>query len=279
MRKYNFTMHQIDTRNNIPKSQCLGRCLVFCFIRIVANLSVFFRCCFRITRRFVLRRKNELRIWLSTTPKRWHRCGFQVWEPMQGCQVFLSWTNQTLFWKEPKLKISSQITNVEVWGVGQRRGCLWGMLSLHVELLISPNATNSKAAWWLYEYCSKSRLKLPNILSCEAEARRLALATLQFVFAYFLVHNSLFTKSFWLALIASLVSLTRLDSSHNFLWLGLDSSHVEKNGNSTRSESESFFCKISAPRMDKPRSFAHKEISIFCFCDDQNWCKISVLTV
>jgi len=60
MRKYNFTIHQIDTHNIIPKSQCLSRCLVFCFIRIVANPSVFFRCCFGITRRFMLKRKIEL---------------------------------------------------------------------------------------------------------------------------------------------------------------------------------------------------------------------------
>jgi len=59
MRKYNFTIHQIDTHNNIPRSQCLSRCLVFCFIRIVANPSVFCRCCFRITRRFMLRRKTN----------------------------------------------------------------------------------------------------------------------------------------------------------------------------------------------------------------------------
>jgi len=29
--------------------------------------------------------------------------------------------------------------------------------------------------------------------------------------------------------------------------------------------------------MDKPSSFAHKEISIFCFSDDQDWRKFSVL--
>jgi len=31
--------------------------------------------------------------------------------------------------------------------------------------------------------------------------------------------------------------------------------------------------------MDKPNSFAHKEISTFCFSDDQNWRKIFVLPV
>jgi len=59
MRKYNFTIHQIDTHNNIPKSQCLSRCLVFCFIRIIANPSVFLSLLFRITRRFMLRRKTN----------------------------------------------------------------------------------------------------------------------------------------------------------------------------------------------------------------------------
>jgi len=31
--------------------------------------------------------------------------------------------------------------------------------------------------------------------------------------------------------------------------------------------------------MDKPSSFAHKEMRIFCFSDHQDWGKISVLTV
>jgi len=63
---------------------------------------------------------------------------------------------------------------MEVWGVAQRRSCLRRMLSLHAEMLVSPNATN-EAAWLLYEYCSNSQL--PDILSCQAEARRLALTT------------------------------------------------------------------------------------------------------
>jgi len=33
---------------------------------------------------------------------------------------------------------------------------------------------------------------------------------------------------------ARLESITRLESSHDFWWLGLDSSHVEKDGDSTR---------------------------------------------
>jgi len=31
--------------------------------------------------------------------------------------------------------------------------------------------------------------------------------------------------------------------------------------------------------MDKPTSFAHKKMSIFCFSDDQDWRKFSVLPV
>jgi len=31
--------------------------------------------------------------------------------------------------------------------------------------------------------------------------------------------------------------------------------------------------------MDKPSSFAHKEMSIFCFSDVQDWCKFSVFPV
>jgi len=36
-------------------------------------------------------------------------------------------------------------TYVEVWGIAQRRECLRGMLSLHAEMLDSPNATNDAA--------------------------------------------------------------------------------------------------------------------------------------
>jgi len=36
-------------------------------------------------------------------------------------------------------------TYVEVWGVAQRRRCLRGILSLHAEMLVSPNATNEAA--------------------------------------------------------------------------------------------------------------------------------------
>jgi len=97
--------------------------------------------------------------------------------------------------------------------------------------------------------------------------------------------------------IAWLESITRLDSSHNFWWLGLDSSHVEKNGNSnrlesrfsqndstrlesqsmTRDSSQSYFYKIYEFLMDKPTSFARKKMSNFCFSDDQDWRKLSVL--
>jgi len=71
------------------------------------------------------------------------------------------------------------------------------MLSLHAEMLVFPNATNETAL--LYEYCSYSRPKLPDILSCQAEARRLALTSLIVRFTDFLMHKSLFTKGFWLA--------------------------------------------------------------------------------
>jgi len=36
-------------------------------------------------------------------------------------------------------------TYMEVWGVAQRRRCLRGMLSLHAEMLVSPNSTNEAA--------------------------------------------------------------------------------------------------------------------------------------
>jgi len=34
---------------------------------------------------------------------------------------------------------------VEVWGIAQRRRCLQVILSLHTEMLVSPNATNEAA--------------------------------------------------------------------------------------------------------------------------------------
>jgi len=46
----------------------------------------------------------------------------------------------------------------------------------------------------------------------------------------------------------------------------------------TRDSSQSHFYKISEPLTDKPSSFAHKEMSIFCFSDDQDWRKLYVLT-
>jgi len=51
----------------------------------------------------------------------------------------------------------------------------------------------------LYEYCSNSRIKLPDILSYQAEARRLALTSLIVHFTDFLVHKSFFAKGFSLA--------------------------------------------------------------------------------
>jgi len=47
----------------------------------------------------------------------------------------------------------------------------------------------------------------------------------------------------------------------------------------TRDASQNHLYKISEPRMDKSSSLAHKEMSIFCFSDDQDWRKFSVLTV
>jgi len=47
----------------------------------------------------------------------------------------------------------------------------------------------------------------------------------------------------------------------------------------TRVWSQSHFYKISEPLMDKPSLFAHKEMSIFCFSDNQDWRKFFVLTV
>ena len=65
----------------------------------------------------------------------------------------------------------------------------------------------------MYEYCSNSRLKLPDILSRRAEARRLALTTLIVRFTDFLVHKSLFTKGFRLA--AAEIALRWRDSRNS----------------------------------------------------------------
>jgi len=47
----------------------------------------------------------------------------------------------------------------------------------------------------------------------------------------------------------------------------------------TRDSSQSHFYKISEFLVDKPSSFAHKEMSICCISDDQDWRKYSVLPV
>jgi len=47
----------------------------------------------------------------------------------------------------------------------------------------------------------------------------------------------------------------------------------------TRDSSQSHFYKLSEFLIDKPTSFVHKEMSIFCFSDDQDWRKFYVLSV
>jgi len=48
-------------------------------------------------------------------------------------------------WFGNQCSVSVVGTYVEVWGVAQHRSCLRGMLSLHAEMLVSPNATNEAA--------------------------------------------------------------------------------------------------------------------------------------
>jgi len=63
-----------------------------------------------------------------------------------------------------------------------------------------------------------------------------------------------------------LVTRTRLDSSHVFHRMTrLESQSI------TRDSSQSHFYKSSEFPMCKPCLFAHKEISIFCFRDGQDW--------
>jgi len=38
---------------------------------------------------------------------------------------------------------------MEIWGVAQRRSCLRGMLSLHAEMLVSPNAPTRQPSRWM----------------------------------------------------------------------------------------------------------------------------------
>jgi len=66
-----------------------------------------------------------------------------------------------------------------------------------------------------------------------------------------------------------LVALTRLESHWKKWWL--DSSHVFHKMTRPESHSMTHFYKISEFLMDKPSSFAHKEMRIFCFSDDQHW--------
>jgi len=82
---------------------------------------------------------------------------------------------------------------MKAWLVAQRRRCLRWMLSLHAEMLVSPNATNEAA--YLYEYCSYSRLKLPDILSCQGDALQgVWFSPLDSSFHRFHGAQSLFTK-------------------------------------------------------------------------------------
>jgi len=59
------------------------------------------------------------------------------------------------------------------------------------------------------------------------------------------------------------------------------STHVFSQNDATRvtinDSSQSHFCKISEPLVDKPSMFAYKEMIIFWSSNDLNWCKISVL--
>jgi len=59
-------------------------------------------------------------------------------------------------------------------------------------------------------------------------------------------------------------------------------SHFSQN-DSTRvtvnDSSQIHFYNIFEFLMDKPSAFAHKEMSILCFSDDQDWRKFSVLPV
>jgi len=68
--------------------------------------------------------------------------------------------------------------------------------------------------------------------------------------------------------------VTRFDSSQVFYRMTrLESQSM------TRDSSQSPFYKTSEFLMGKSSSFAHKEISIFCFSDNQGWQKFSVLPV
>ena len=66
------------------------------------------------------------------------------------------------------------------------------------------------------EHCSNSRLKLPDILSCHAEARRLAHTSLIVRFTDFLVHNICLQKGFWLA--AAEIAFTMARQQKQLTW-------------------------------------------------------------
>jgi len=73
-----------------------------------------------------------------------------------------------------------------------------------------------------------------------------------------------------------LVTRTRLESRLRKMVNRLDSSHVFhrmtrlESQSMTRDSSQSHFHKISEFLIDKPTSYALKEMCIFCFNDDQN---------
>jgi len=46
----------------------------------------------------------------------------------------------------------------------------------------------------------------------------------------------------------------------------------------TRDSSQSHFCKISEPLIDKPSLFPYKEMIIIWSSNDQHWCNFSALS-
>jgi len=154
----------------------------------------------------------------------------------------------------------------------------------HVSCLFKDIRMN-KASWRPQSNTHKLKRVLFFIVDCEIFAFSACRHLPHHYFFYFLLSLPVIA---WLESLIRLksrflVTRTRLESSWEKQWL--DSTGVTffaewvESQSMTRDSSRSHFYKISEFLMDKASSFAHKEISIFCFSDDHDWRKFSVLPV
>jgi len=92
----------------------------------------------------------------------------------------------------------------------------------------------------LYEYYSNSRLKLPDILSCQAEARRLALTTWWFVSQISWCTIFIYKKGFWSAAAEKLYDGATAETANVVRALAIQNLTVWKRG--VHADKQNFEC-------------------------------------